>query len=72
MKKILNVFMPSIFLIVFGSTTMLVVSSCVKQDDGSFCSICVDSSQCNAGLECHDFPDHTPRCVTKQGDTCPI
>ena len=70
MKRILKVLLPSIFLLVFGISMIIVVSSC-KKDDGSQCSVCADSSQCNPGLSCYTMSNgEVPRCLAKQGDTC--
>jgi hypothetical protein len=71
MKKYSKVLFPSAFLLIFGLSAMIMVSSCEK-DDGSWCSVCVDSSQCNDGLSCFEMSGagSVPRCVEKKGDVC--
>lgn len=68
MKKVLKVLLPSIFLFVFGITLMLTVTSCTE--DGSKCSSCISSSDCDYGLSCYEFSNGGSKCAESVGDLC--
>jgi len=56
---------------------MILVKSCTKPADGTQCSSCIDSSQCNEGLSCYKMSyggsinSGDRRCMAKAGDYCP-
>jgi hypothetical protein len=69
MKNILKVALPSLFLVAFGISTMLFVTSCEK-DPGSKCSKCTSNADCNSGLQCFTMSNGGKKCVAKTGDLC--
>jgi hypothetical protein len=69
MKKKLKVFLPTLFLMAFGFSAMLIVSSC-KKEPGSKCSKCTSTLDCDAGLQCFSMSNGSQRCVEKSGDIC--
>jgi hypothetical protein len=69
MKKILKVALPTLLLLAFGISAMLIVTSC-KKEPGSKCSSCTSTADCNAGLQCFTMTNGGKKCVAKAGDLC--
>jgi hypothetical protein len=69
MKKIIKVVLPSLFLVVFGISAMLVFTGCEKEP-GSKCSKCTSNGDCDPGLQCFTMTKGGNRCLEKAGDLC--
>ena len=68
-QRIKIILLPSLFLFACGIFTMILTTSCTK-DDGSKCSKCESTYDCDSGLECFKFSNGQQRCAESVGDIC--